>query len=702
MPRSLLVLTTLLAIPSLVALAAAQDAGLAEVQAALDDVEKRIEAMPPGDVATANGIIKSLNETVGKLNKLKGKTDPAQYNEQAIRANGLAKKVQEKARQNPDGPPAPPPSAPPAGTPPAQTQKLSAVQKRQLGQMAESLAAHGRMLEKEDPANLKDEAQRAKWRAHAASFRQALERVGGEANPELKDYYDRIAAYEKILEDRIAIAEGRAPASAGPKPRTAPLSSGEKYELKKLTDKLEATERTVNQLDPQTVARPENEKEFRGVVAWYKKQLEVFGPADDLELAPYYEKATALEKLIDAKLAAGRAAVEAKRNAIAGEVAAKLAEIEALGPKELASDAVANPYRGAAQGWRTRLRELEPAAGAAALAPDIERVAAFEKRLAERTAEAKRLVAEKEAKEAGDVDAIVARLDSSFDRETFSAKLDPPYTEDRVREWVKNLKQWEETKEKGFALLDKIAKEYPRFEKDPRVMKLRGWFRDVLPRKLEEGIGSLATSWHPSSNTTAMGEWPGKLESCKWVLDPKNHTEARLSSDEFADKLKREAAAAIEAGEALAVFHKEYFGKEDPEIQKKIDAYKEVLVKVEGGAEAALRNARLPPARSNDPAMIEAAKAGLARGKFGPYERLVITSERPNRRKYVEWQGSTLYAYDFDEFSGATVENVDGDYRIVFYTWKFFRSGSSVTPLNVWVCASRHVGQRILKENIHK
>lgn len=124
-------------------------------------------------------------------------------------------------------------------------------------------------------------------------------------------------------------------------------------------------------------------------------------------------------------------------------------------------------------------------------------------------------------------------------------------------------------------------------------------------------------------------------------------------------------------------------------------------------SEAALKDARMPAANSEDSELRAIAEQTLKDPKYGVgrWTRLVITSpKRHQKEKRVEAEGSSLVIYEreWDEFQVATAE-AEGDKVFIWYnTLKFFQQGYRTTPTNKWVLSERFKGGRILPENIGK
>lgn len=374
-------------------------------------------------------------------------------------------------------------------------------------------------------------------------------------------------------------------------------------------------------------------------------------------------------------------------------------KLETVEPTALADDFLAKRYRDAAARMEaafTRVAEADH--------PDVAwgkaHVAEFRKRVEVTIEKAKKLHKEEVAAanaEAKTVDGRLAELGGFFDPEKFSCELAPPFTAERVRAWVADLKKWDATGKKGLAEVDKVAAEHPAYAKDARLTRLQYWFSKALGERLQSGI----------EKTT--GALASRQSAVKFLLEPGGVTEERLASDPWVADNTKALTEALEAVEARLIFSKEFLGKEDAEAAAAVSPIKEAQKKVEAGATRVLAAARMPESRSTDPELLEAAKAALEHAKYGPFERMAVNADKTHhveKRKdsYVEGEYIVIRTWtdEYDTFQVACAEKVDGVHRIVYYSLKYFERTKPDSPLGRWFCSGRIVSQRILQENIAK
>jgi len=326
--------------------------------------------------------------------------------------------------------------------------------------------------------------------------------------------------------------------------------------------------------------------------------------------------------------------------------------------------------------------------------------------------------------EAGEVGAQLADISAFFDPQTFSAALEPPFTPDRVKEWIERIQEYEKLQQKGLNLLDMVVKDHPNFAADPRIKSLRYWFTESMPKRLKKDIG-LTTEFYQDGPTGYQGKMAFHVERVKVLLEPGVVTEAKLASDWATDKIA-EAEAAVLAAEALAQFYRLYHGKVEPKYVKAAADAHALLDRLQTGAAKALANVRMPAAVSNDAALLAVARAGIPNAGGGPIERLVINygpknkSERQSDARvegnyiriwkwtetWVEFQVIAAERFDASPFGDSKIEGAKREagahYRLVSYLFKNLSAGPNWKRVNTWVCASRIVGSKIPKENIGK
>ncbi len=127
----------------------------------------------------------------------------------------------------------------------------------------------------------------------------------------------------------------------------------------------------------------------------------------------------------------------------------------------------------------------------------------------------------------------------------------------------------------------------------------------------------------------------------------------------------------------------------------------------------ALREVRMPEARSTDPELIAIAKEALAESQdppSGPIARMVVTSDVRNLSQEVgnaSTGGSistitiAVTKFEWKEFKVATAEEeTPGNFRVYYTTLSYYTAGGSNTVVNRWIVSDRTRSTAILAENI--
>ncbi|MHA1564968.1 MAG: hypothetical protein ACTSX7_06620, partial [Alphaproteobacteria bacterium] len=127
----------------------------------------------------------------------------------------------------------------------------------------------------------------------------------------------------------------------------------------------------------------------------------------------------------------------------------------------------------------------------------------------------------------------------------------------------------------------------------------------------------------------------------------------------------------------------------------------------------ALRQVRMPEARSTDPELIAIAQEALAEPQDpagGPIARMVVSKDIRNLTQEVgnaSTGGSrstitiAITKIVWDEFQVVTAEEESpGKFRIYYNTLKYSTAGTSDTVLNRWIVSERTRSTAILAENI--
>lgn len=336
------------------------------------------------------------------------------------------------------------------------------------------------------------------------------------------------------------------------------------------------------------------------------------------------------------------------------------------------------------------------------------------KLLAERAAEGTKLEAERLKKRQAEIDAANEQLKSIeafFDPKSFNCELKPPYGKQRVQEWIDRLKGYQAMAPRGQAMLAKFLAENPEWESLARVKKLKHLFGKGLVYQINRGINR-TVEWYDTGAGKGRGPM---LQAYAWGQDLIKQTEKQglpekwLKDDAWVKKSLDYLDKGIEAGEGLILFKKQWRNQDDPETAAGVAKFRALRTKLDAAAKRVLAQTRMPKAASSDSGLLaQAAKTLKAKG-YGPFKRLVISSamtSKTERKSDARREGDYLriwkWTEKWDQYQVAAAEQIDGQYRIVYYTLKYIHIGPPWKTTKAWYVSGRADWQRILEENIDK
>ncbi|MEZ0228783.1 MAG: hypothetical protein ACAI25_09175 [Planctomycetota bacterium] len=318
------------------------------------------------------------------------------------------------------------------------------------------------------------------------------------------------------------------------------------------------------------------------------------------------------------------------------------------------------------------------------------------------------------AAEKKDVDARIDELRHFFDAKTFKTELQPPFTKERVAEWIKNLKQWDQMGPMGLAEVDKLKKEHPKYAKDDRLKSLDHTFRTWLPKAIKDGIAKTVDMAEVSYGLT-QGHVLSAIHKVEPYVEvpgargkPSPVTDDLLKDDVQATRLVQESKAAVEACECRIAYAKEYLGKPDKAYEDLLPKLVALHAQVESSAKGLFENAVMPRSDSDDKNLLEIAKTAFktAREGYGPegeWKRMVVnckqsreTEERNHSWTDKDYIYTKKWTQHYSYFQVCLAEKVGKDWRLVYYDLK------NVDDDPGWYVAGRWVKNRIPEANIDK
>lgn len=338
------------------------------------------------------------------------------------------------------------------------------------------------------------------------------------------------------------------------------------------------------------------------------------------------------------------------------------------------------------------------------------------KLLEERAAQGTKLEAERLAKRKAEIavaDEELKQIEAFFDPKSFNCELKPPYGKQRVQEWIARLKGYQAMAPRGQAMLAKFLADNPEWESLARVKKLKHLFGKGLAYQIKRGVNR-TVEWYETGHGKTRGPM---LQAYAWGQDLLKRTaekglpEKWLKDDAWVKKSLETIDKAIEAGNALNLFKQEWVGPQaaDPKITATVAQLRALRTKLDAAAKRVLAQTRMPKAASTDAGLLAQAQKTLKAKGYGPFKRLVINSaltSKTERKSDARREGDYLriwkWTEKWDQFQVAAAEQVDGQYRIVYYTLKYIHIGPPWKTTKAWYVSGRADWQRILEENIDK
>ena len=336
------------------------------------------------------------------------------------------------------------------------------------------------------------------------------------------------------------------------------------------------------------------------------------------------------------------------------------------------------------------------------------------KLLEERAVQGTKLEAERLTQRKAEIaaaDEQLKQIEAFFDPKSFNCELKPPYGKQRVKEWIDRLKGYQAMAPRGQAMLTKFLADNPEWETLARVKKLKHLFGKGLAYQIKRGI-TRTTDWHEVSGGKGRGPM---LQAYAWGQDLLKRTaekglqEKWLKDDAWVKRSLETIDSSIEAGEGLLLFKKEWQGGDDPQITATLAQLRALRGKLDAAAKRVLAQTRMPKAASSDAGLLAQAQKTLKAKGYGPFKRLVISSaltSKTERKSDARREGDYLriwkWTEKWDQYQIAAAEQVDGHYRIVYYTLKFIHVGPPWKTTQAWYVSGRADWQRILEENIDK
>ncbi len=290
---------------------------------------------------------------------------------------------------------------------------------------------------------------------------------------------------------------------------------------------------------------------------------------------------------------------------------------------------------------------------------------------------------------AGDVDGQIALLKDQFSREKFQPELKDPLSVEKVSIWAASLKDWEKAHSEGVKFLENAAQ----FSVEARTDAFKAyfrWYRDDLAGRIakarDEGVDRIVSRV--------------EQERRRWTWFKPNLADEKLVAGLVAD-----LEAAKDLTLMLEAFEEAYKGAKDARWAGFREEFETRRVTLLGGADQAIKDARLPAAVSTDGGLLAAAQAELVKPErgFGEVVRVVINAPL-QKYEQVVWERDGFFLRKWEQFQVAFVEKVGTDHWIAYAQVKKIHQGSPTDIVGRWYVANQGTfrSRRILAENIHR
>jgi len=297
-------------------------------------------------------------------------------------------------------------------------------------------------------------------------------------------------------------------------------------------------------------------------------------------------------------------------------------------------------------------------------------------------------IADSASKEAaaGDVDAQLDMIQRQFPQKGFNPEIDENASPEQVEEWARQLRGW-------LSAVDEAVKFFRHAEstsikaRSPEFQQYSYWFERNVKSSINAAIASATRTFESPIH---QGLHPAMSEANS--LDP----------DRVALNLQW-VNAGLDGANRLLAFKRGFEGTEDEDLARKIETMHKLIAEIQGGAEEAIKNNRMPEPRSTDPLLLTIAKQKLAEDKeydFGQIENIIVNYD-VHEKEDVRYHDGYFYFYKWKEFQVTFAEKDGDDWWVRTAMFKNYSRGSDCTK-NVWQIVRSHRWSKILEENIYK
>jgi len=287
----------------------------------------------------------------------------------------------------------------------------------------------------------------------------------------------------------------------------------------------------------------------------------------------------------------------------------------------------------------------------------------------------------------GDIDAQIELFRSEIP-DTWSAVLEKPHTEERVRVWVDDMIAMREIIKEGSEYMQQVKEGSDRYNSEPDLKRYVNWFINYLPSVFEREIEE------------TVHDWPLAMQQHGLYWKPEDITDDRILMEGWA-KLRLEGnALAQDAAKNLLVYHSGYLGDTDvSELQGNLAYLENIENLIREKYADALADIRMPPAVSSDEGLLATARQLLEDDGMESYRALRINYP-VTRKRDTRWYEGRLWLRVWDEYQCAAAQQINGEWRIVYFNFRKDHQNVNNTDLGYWYFTGRMKSTPILEEYI--
>ncbi|MBI2931843.1 MAG: hypothetical protein HYY16_09345 [Planctomycetes bacterium] len=249
----------------------------------------------------------------------------------------------------------------------------------------------------------------------------------------------------------------------------------------------------------------------------------------------------------------------------------------------------------------------------------------------------------KAVEEMGDVEGQLKLLQEHFPEGRIEPPvLKEPFTTDRVQEWVARIKELGEVRKQGVDYLRRVDQKV-KMGRDEKFQYFLRQFERYIPENLQKGVDETFQSF---DNIIRM-----------YVSI--NVTDGNAKEEKAVLQMTESLTRGIVTAEARSYCEEQLKGKKDETHEKELEKFRSELKKLEGAADAALKNARLP-AGIDRPELAKIAEESLKAAKV-EFVKLRVREDKKEHSK-VAWDSGAFHLVEWETFHVAVAQKHGGSF----------------------------------------